>query len=198
MSFPLPIRLAASRHEEPSTTPETPPTHGDADLTTAPHPLAAAAEHGLISVVPSSELKFEAAAGPSNHQFWLKDAKIAEDLFTIHRSAKHLVEFTTSIIGNHDPSISHRPIPVMSDGDVLFMTQLSNDIARSVGGISAVRHHGMRTKKRKIGNGNGNDLHFAKDYSHHRSHHRQSRGDTAKDDRTSGSKRIQRRKLKGG
>lgn len=29
------------------------------------------------------------------------------------------------------------------------MTQLSNDIARSVGGISAVRHHGLRTKKRK-------------------------------------------------
>lgn len=37
----------------------------------------------------------------------------------------------------------------MSDDDVLFMTQLSNDIARSVGGISAVRHHGLRTKKRK-------------------------------------------------
>lgn len=48
----------------------------------------------------------------------------------------------------------------MSDADVLFMTQLSNDIARSVGGISAVRHHGLRTKKRKIRNGVG----------HHSSH----------------------------
>ncbi|ROV95399.1 hypothetical protein VMCG_08516 [Cytospora schulzeri] len=38
--------------------------------------------------------------------------------------------------------MGQRPIPVMSNGDVVFMTQLSNDIARSVGGISAVRHHG--------------------------------------------------------
>lgn len=34
-------------------------------------------------IVTSPELKLEAAAGPSNHQFWLKDAKIAEDLFTV-------------------------------------------------------------------------------------------------------------------
>lgn len=53
------------------------------------------------------------------------------------------------MIGNHDPSLGHRPIPVMSDADVLFMTQLSNDIARGVGGISAVRHHGARARKRK-------------------------------------------------
>lgn len=53
------------------------------------------------------------------------------------------------MIGNHDPSLGHRPIPVMSDADVLFMSQLSNDIARGVGGISAVRHHGQRARKRK-------------------------------------------------
>lgn len=53
------------------------------------------------------------------------------------------------MIGNHDPSLGHRPIPVMSDADVLFMTQLSNDIARGVGDISAVRHHDQRARKRK-------------------------------------------------
>lgn len=49
----------------------------------------------------------------------------------------------------------------MSDDDIQFMTQLSNDIARSVGGISAVRHHGLRTKKRKIRN-NGAGPHYSK------------------------------------
>lgn len=51
------------------------------------------------------------------------------------------------MIGTHDTSLGHRPIPVMSDGDVIFMTQLSSDISRGVSGITAVR--GMRTKKRK-------------------------------------------------
>lgn len=40
------------------------------------------------------------------------------------------------------PPGGHRPLSVMSNSDVLFMAQLSNDISRSVGGISAVRHHG--------------------------------------------------------
>lgn len=57
---------------------------------------------------------------------------------------------TAAILGNRDPSLGYQPIPVMSDSDILFMTQLSNDISRSVGGISAVRYHGLRTKKRKI------------------------------------------------
>ncbi|PSR90709.1 hypothetical protein BD289DRAFT_207542 [Coniella lustricola] len=93
------------------------------------------------------------------------------------------------MIGSHDISLGHRPIPVMSDSDVLFMTQLSNDIARSVGGISAVRHHGMRTKKRKVGI--SEEPHFAREYSQQRrSHRRMSRGEAAKEDRGSGSKRT--------
>ncbi|ROW13670.1 hypothetical protein VPNG_04546 [Cytospora leucostoma] len=74
-----------------------------------------------------------------------------ESLFTIHRSAKHLLDFTSSLIGSssHDTSLGQRPIPVMSNGDVLFMTQLSNDISRSAAGISAVRHHTSRQAARK-------------------------------------------------
>lgn len=65
------------------------------------------------------------------------------------------------------------------------MTQLSNDIARGVGGISAVRHHGMRTKKRKTRHQAGVEPHFAKEYSRNRPS-RESR-----EDRTaSGSKRL--------
>lgn len=74
---------------------------------------------------------------------------------------------TSSIIGNRDPTLEHRPIPVIGDGDVLFMTQLSNDIARSVGGISAVRHHGLRTRKRKSQH-NGIEIHLAKDFRNSR------------------------------
>lgn len=86
-----------------------------------------------------------------DHQFWMNDPKIVESLLTIHRSAKHLLDFTSSIVNSHEPVLGQRPIPVMSNGDVLFMTQLSNDIARSVGGISAVRHHvhGSRAAARK-------------------------------------------------
>ncbi|KUI69283.1 GATA zinc finger domain-containing protein 8 [Cytospora mali] len=84
-----------------------------------------------------------------NHQFWLNDPNIVESLFTIHRSAKHLLDFTSSLVNSHEPTLGQRPIPLMSNGDVLFMTQLSNDIARSVGGIAAVRHHGSRAAARK-------------------------------------------------
>lgn len=69
----------------------------------------------------------------------------------IHRSAKHLLDFTSTLVGSssHDNSMGQRPIPVMSNGDVLFMTQLSNDISRSTAGISAVRHHISRQADRK-------------------------------------------------
>lgn len=97
---------------------------------------------------------------------------------------------TSSMIGSHDPSLGHRPIPVMSDADVLFMTQLSNDIARGVGGISAVRHHGLRTRKRKardaIVSGRAAEAKAAKAQASHR---RQSKGE--RDDRTTASKRLQ-------
>lgn len=37
----------------------------------------------------------------------------------------------------------------MSDGDVVYMTQLTGDITRGVGEISTARSHSMRAKKRK-------------------------------------------------
>jgi uncharacterized protein (DUF39 family) len=52
-------------------------------------------------------------------------------------------------MGNHDDSTTNRPIPILSDGDLVFMSQLSNDIVRSVGDISSVRQHSIRTTKRK-------------------------------------------------
>lgn len=45
--------------------------------------------------------------------------------------------------------MGQRPVPVMSDGDILFMTQLSSDIARGVGSISAIRHHGLRAARKR-------------------------------------------------
>lgn len=94
---------------------------------------------------------------------------------------------TASMIGAHDPSLGHRPIPVMSDADVLFMTQLSNDIVRGVGGISAVRQHGMRNRKRKARDALAAvDPRLTKDKA---SHHRHSKG--SREDRTSGAKRLQ-------
>lgn len=58
-----------------------------------PSPLIAENGDSLsISNGPSSEapphgaptdFRIDAAAGSTNHQFWLKDAKIAEDLFTV-------------------------------------------------------------------------------------------------------------------
>lgn len=75
----------------------------------------------------------------------------------IHRSGTHLVEYTSGLLGSGrndqlgsaaNPD-NDKPVPIMSDGDVFFMTQLANDIARSVGEISAVRHHGIRAEERK-------------------------------------------------
>lgn len=53
------------------------------------------------------------------------------------------------MIGNHESFMGQRPIPVMSDGDVVFMTQLSSDISRGVGSISAIRHHGLRVARKR-------------------------------------------------
>lgn len=100
--IPLPIRLAAasSKQEEISSIPEEPVPFGpglDLPLGGAPPPplipSPLIAENGdsvsngqsgdpLPPGAPS-ELRIDAAAGSTNHQFWLKDAKIAEDLFTV-------------------------------------------------------------------------------------------------------------------
>lgn len=101
---------------------------------------------------------------------------------------------TSSMIGNHDPSLGHRPIPVMSDADVVFMTQLSHDIVRGVSSISAVRQRGMRSRKRKA-----RDALAAVDPSpaqEHVSHHRHSR--SFRDDRTTSSKRLHVSRVIGG
>lgn len=103
------------------------------------------------------------------------------------------------MIGEPDQALGPRPLPVMSDGDVLFMTQLSSDISHGVSGITAVR--GLRTKKRKAAarqhqHGYAGDeppVYFAaataaghKVHSHHR--HSRGGGDS-RDERTS-SKRL--------
>jgi len=79
------------------------------------------------------------------------------------------------------------PIPVMSDGDILFMTQLSSDISRGVSSISAIRHHGLRAaRKRKtrpdgthrddaikrLHSGSRSLLHHHHHSRHHHDHHR--------------------------
>lgn len=78
---------------------------------------------------------------------------------------------------------------MMSDGDVLFMTELSNDIARSVGGVAAERQHGTRTKKRKAAQAYGSELHFVEDYTPCRRLRPPSRGES-RGHRASGSKRV--------
>ncbi|KAK7734736.1 white collar 2 type of transcription factor [Cytospora paraplurivora] len=119
-----------------------------------PRPLVAtefARQQDAISNVAQWVEETSSSQPREEHQFWLSDPKIVESLFTIHRSAKHLLDFTSTLIGSssHDTSLGQRPIPVMSNGDVLFMTQLSNDISRSAAGISAVRHHTSRQAARK-------------------------------------------------
>lgn len=52
----------------------------------APTPSSAKAGTAHVTFVSSPEFRIEAAVGPSNHQFWLKDAKIAEDLFTVRNA----------------------------------------------------------------------------------------------------------------
>lgn len=128
-SFHLPIRLAAAGspplREETTATPETPspsglglslgagpgraplPAHISGPLI-SPSPLIA--EYGdsvkngqngdLMTFRASDEMRKEAASGSSNHQFWLKDAKIAEDLFTVGSfpTATTLPVMTTALI----------------------------------------------------------------------------------------------------
>lgn len=142
-SFHLPIRLAAAGsplpREETTATPETPspsgfglglgpgpsgappPAHISGPLI-SPSPLIA--EYGdsvkngqngdLITFKASDEIRKEAAAGSSNHQFWLKDAKIAEDLFTVG-------SFLTAMTPPPPPSrddgadvIKYRPLLVLT------------------------------------------------------------------------------------
>ncbi|RYP21637.1 hypothetical protein DL765_002098 [Monosporascus sp. GIB2] len=144
--------------------------------------------------------------GRGNHQFWLGEIKIAESLYTIHRSAKDLVDFAAQLIGHFDDATgNNQPIGIMSDGDIVFMTELTNDIVRGVGGIAAVRNHGMRARKRKSRH------HQESERNHHHGDgtSRASRGDgdhnhnhDHDDDRdpeqsVSSSKRLQRSKDKG-
>lgn len=63
--------------------------------------------------------------------------------------------------------MGYRPIPVMSDGDVLFMTQLSSDIVRSVNGLTGIRQHSTRMRRRRIKHGHAAP---PKEYPAHQSH----------------------------
>lgn len=96
LQIPLPIRLATtSSFEETTATPETPDPPSTVTQappgpaqSLSPNPLIAdhrAAGPSRNVPVPSSpDLRgYQAATGSSNHQFWLKDAKVAEELFTV-------------------------------------------------------------------------------------------------------------------
>lgn len=77
--------------------------------------------------------------------------------------------------------MGHRPVPVMSDGDILFMTQLSSDISRGVSSIAAIRHHGLRAAKKRKARPEG--THRREDsskrmHSSSRSHHHPHRAAT--------------------
>lgn len=89
--------------------------------------------------------------------------------------------------------MGQRPVPVMSDGDILFMTQLSSDISRGVGSISAIRHHGLRAAKKRKSRPDGGahrddaikrlhsgsrSLHHHHS-RHHHDHHRSRRADSS-------------------
>lgn len=104
--MPLPIRLAAAPlpQEETTATPETPSIYtGGARPGPSPSPLVAEAGDA-VPLLASPELRLEAAAGPSNHQFWLKDAKIAEDLFTV-REFSFLFFFFFLISSSNGPNL---------------------------------------------------------------------------------------------
>lgn len=95
LQIPLPIRLAASSSfEEKTATPETPdppasvqpaPPEPASSLSPNPFPTEnrAAGHTGNAQTPLTPGLGIQAANGPSNHQFWLKDAKVAEELFTV-------------------------------------------------------------------------------------------------------------------
>ncbi|KAI3392106.1 hypothetical protein diail_6177 [Diaporthe ilicicola] len=194
-SFPLPIRAAVpppqpeENHEKGQ---EAQAGLSPAELSPAPaesQPLPPIDEEGTaplsarqaaVEIVTANVARWvHATSGlqpAENHQFWVNDPNIAENLFTIHRSTKHLLDFTSSMIGNNESFMGHRPVPVMSDGDVLFMTQLSSDISRGVGSISAIRHHGLRAAKKRKSRPEG--AHHQREdsskriHSSSRSHHR--------------------------
>ncbi|KAL1851619.1 hypothetical protein Daus18300_012492 [Diaporthe australafricana] len=184
-SFSLPLRPVApppqqqDHQEHPQA--ELPPAAAD------PQPLPPIDEQGVgpLSPPPAAVESIKASVArwinatsglqpKENHQFWVNDSKIAENLFTIHRSTRHLQDFTSSMIGNHESFMGHRPVPVMSDGDVLFMTQLSSDISRGVGTISAIRHHGLSAAKKRKARPEGlprREDGFKRLHSSSRSHH---------------------------
>lgn len=112
--FPLPIRLAATssstqvQEKIPATLEESTPFGPGPALALCPGgapllPLISGsliAENGdSVSNGPGSdalpdeheapsEFRLDAATGSTNHQFWLKDARIAEDLFTVRFSQR--------------------------------------------------------------------------------------------------------------
>ncbi|KAK2600617.1 hypothetical protein N8I77_010138 [Diaporthe amygdali] len=198
-SFPLPLRPVAppqqqqEKDHQAQQEGEPPPPPADAEPDQLPpigeegppppfSPPPAAVESIAASVAKwvdtTSSLQLK-----ENHQFWVNDSNIAENLFTIHRSTKHLLDFTSSIIGNHESFMGQRPIPMMSDGDILFMTQLSSDISRAVGSISAIRHHGLRAAKKRKTRPDGAHREDAikrlysssRSQHHHRRHHHDHR-----------------------
>ncbi|RYP72464.1 hypothetical protein DL770_007966 [Monosporascus sp. CRB-9-2] len=143
-SIPLAIRLAGAA--------QPPQQEGEPQRTTsASSSIKPNATESVAAATAAGRAGGGGEDGRGNHQFWLGEIKIAENLYTIHRSAKDLVDFAAQLIGHFDKATgNNQPIGIMSDGDIVFMTDLTNDIVRGVGGITAVRNHGMRARKRKI------------------------------------------------
>lgn len=90
---------------------------------------------------------------------------IAQEYSTIirlpvaHKTNEYTSPQAASIMGDHNPVTGdHRPVAVISDGDVTFMTQLSSDIVRSINRITNIRQHGtrMQTRKRRVKHGRAN------------------------------------------
>ncbi|RYP13048.1 hypothetical protein DL767_010921 [Monosporascus sp. MG133] len=155
-SIPLAIRLAGAT--------QPPQQEAEPQRTTS-----ASSSIKLNAIETAAAATAAGEDGRGNHQFWLGEIKIAENLYTsppagfprsltvaffpppqIHRSAKDLVDFAAQLIGHFDKATgNNQPIGIMSDGDIVFMTELTNDIVRGVSGITAVRSHGMRARKRK-------------------------------------------------
>lgn len=166
MSFkPIPIRLAAGarRPWQPSAS-HSQEEHvaapseanlslvGDAGDDSPAFPSVETEDAEEVATQSPDHVRLEAAAAAatvgapsSNHQFWLKEAKIAEDLFTvcssnlwlifdsrtrfltfvqIHRSAKHLAEFVCTCRREFAPlKMSQRHL-------LLVRTNVSSNISR--------------------------------------------------------------------
>lgn len=102
-----------------------------------PTSIIASAE--LDEDMPGAQEAIAEGVEPNPHQFWLKDLQAGEAFQAFHQNVQQLLLFTETFPGYHEQSNSYRSVPITTDGDLVAMARLTNDISHGLDRILTSR-----------------------------------------------------------